>query len=140
MTHKIRLILLFMTTTLAMQAQSKFDPAKFRAELHRHIMVEARLTQAEADKFFPLFDELKTKQRAIHRKMRELTKVPPTTDAACKSVILKHDNMEIEMKQLERTYHEKFQKVLPSSKVYAVLRAERGFHKATLQKAAKRHH
>ena len=52
---KTTILLLLIVAAMQVSAQRKFDPARFRADLHRYITVEAALTQAEAEKFFPLY-------------------------------------------------------------------------------------
>lgn len=138
---KVRLLTLtamLAISILAGMAQGRFNPSKFKAEMHNYIIQEAKLTKSEADKFFPLFDEMKRKQHELHREKHQLMKTPPKSDAACKSVILKRDNLEIEMKKIEREYHQKFQTVLPATRVYDILEAERRFHRTALKKAANR--
>ena len=90
-----------------MQAQVKFDPAKFKADRQKFITEEAGLTQQEAAKFFPLYDEMSDQLRAIHQQKKALKKSNPTSEAAYRKVIEQRDALEVKMKQIERTYHVK---------------------------------
>lgn len=135
---RITIITMLMVLMLPVSAQHKFDPAKFRAELHQFIITEANLTQEEADKFFPVFDEMKMKQRKIHRSPKDFFHQKPISDAACKSAIVQRDNAEIQLKNIEKTYHERFMKILSPSKVFDILYAEAKFHRQFFKKAARK--
>lgn len=78
------------------------------------------------------------KQRAIHDEIKTLKRIKPLTDAECKQNILKRDQYEIEIKNIQRTYHEKFMNVLPACKVYDIIKAEERFHRQIFKKAADR--
>ena len=137
---RIILLILLSVGVMTVGAQEKFNPVQFRANLHKRIVIEAQLSQEESEIFFPIYDEMKEKQRAIHKQMKELSHQKPASDAACKSVILKRDKLEMQMKQLESSYHDRFLKILSPSKVYDILRAESRFHRETFRKMAKKCH
>ena len=107
----------------------KFSPEKFQAEMEQFITKEAGLTADEAAKFFPIYREMQQKQRAVFAKMREEGRVKPTDDASCKKLVQKRDEVELELKKIQQTYHNKFFTVLSASKVFDVLRAEDRFHR-----------
>ena len=107
----------------------KFSPEKFQAEMEQFITQQAHLTADEAAKFFPIYREMQQKQRAVFAKMREEGRVKPTDDASCKKLVQKHDEVELELKKIQQTYHNKFFTVLSPSKVFDVLRAEEKFHR-----------
>ena len=107
----------------------KFSPEKFQAEMEQFITKEAGLTAEEGAKFFPLYREMQQKQRAVFGKMRQEGRVKPTDDASCKKLVQKHDEVEVELKKIQQTYHNKFFTVLSASKVFDVLRAEERFHR-----------
>lgn len=131
---KILLFSFFALFAVMASAQHKFDPAKFRAELHQYIITEAGLTQAEQKKFFPIYDEMRDKQRAIYEKMRGIRKQRPSTETACRSAIIQKDNLDVQLREVERTYHQRFLKVLDATKVYNVIMAEERFHRRTFRK------
>lgn len=107
----------------------KFSPEKFQAEMEQFIAKEAGLTTDESAKFFPLYREMQQKQRAVFGKMRQEGRVKPTDDASCKRLVQKRDEVELELKKIQQTYHNKFFSVLSPSKVFDVLRAEERFHR-----------
>ena len=122
-------LLMMVFTAAAQQGPRKFSPEKFQAELEQYIVQEAKLTQQEAARFLPIFGEMHQKQRAIYERQRQLRKNTPTDEAGYREAIKKNDQMDLELKKLQQTYHEKFMAVLPASKVFEVIKAEDRFHR-----------
>ena len=110
-------------------AQQKFSPEKYQADLEQFITKEAGLTSKEAEAFFPLLREMQEKQRTIYKQMKAEGKVKPSDEKACKKAIQKRDRMELELKNIQQTYHNKFLAVLPASKVFDVIIAEERFNR-----------
>lgn len=115
------------------QPQQRFSPEKYQADLEQYITKEACLTPKEAAAFFPLLREMQKKQRALYNKMREDVRIKPTDEAACKKMIQKHDQLELELKSIQQTYHNKFFSVIPASKVFDVIRAEDSYRRGLLR-------
>ena len=129
-------LLFVMHGAVAQHKRNGFTPERFQAELEQYITKKACLTPKEASKFFPVYSEMLSKQRAIHKKMRNLKRIKPATDSECKKNIKKRDEYEIEIKEIQRTYHEKFMQILPAQKVYDILNAEDRFHRQMFKMAA----
>lgn len=123
--------------TYAQKRQGKFTKERFQAELEQYITKKAGLTPNEAARFFPLYVEMRKKQQALHFETKNLKRIKPTTDTECKKNILKRDEIEIEKKLIEKTYHEKFMQVLPAKKVFDILKAEDRFHRQLFKRTAK---
>ena len=115
------------------QQPPKFSPEKYQADLEQYITKEACLTPQEASAFFPLFREMQKKQRALYNRMREDVRIKPTDEAACKKMIQKRDQVELELKSIQQTYHNKFFSVIPASKVFDVIKAEDNYHRGLLR-------
>lgn len=111
----------------------KFSPEKFDAEMTDFITKEALLTDEEAIKFFPLLREMHKKQRCLYKKIRDGGKEKPATEEGCAAAIRERDKLDIELKQLEQSYHKKMMQVLPASKVYDAIRAESQFHRRMMK-------
>ena len=126
---------LMLMVVLGAQAeeQQKFSPEKFQADLEQYITTEAGLTNDEAAKFFPLYREMQQKQRVVYNKIHELFKLPHD-EASCKRAIQRRDQLEIELKQIAQTYHNKFLRVIPASKVIGTIVAEDKFHRRAFRK------
>lgn len=136
--------LLFSTVIMIMvvlgasaEEQQKFSPEKFQADLEQYITTEAGLTNEEAAKFFPLYREMQQKQRVVYNKIHELFKLPHD-EASCKRAVQRRDQLEIELKQIAQTYHNKFLRVLPASKVIGTIVAEDKFHRRAFRKFGQR--
>jgi len=114
-------------------SQQKFSPEKYQADMEQYLAKEAGLTPQEAAAFFPLLREMQKKQRAIYNQMMAESKIKPADEKACKKVIQKRDQVELELKSIQQTYHNKFLSVLPASKVFDVIKAEDQFHRGLLR-------
>ena len=120
---------LFLSVSVFADEPQKFSPEKFQAEMEQFITQEACLSPEEAAKFFPLLREMRQKQRAIHGQIKKECRIKPADEAECKKVVQKRDVYELELKNIQQTYHNKFFSVLPASKVYDVIKAEDRFHR-----------
>lgn len=128
------LVTLSFTAAVA-QRNHKFDPARFNFALQQYITREAGLTPQQAEAFFPLYDEMNKKVRALFGELHNLKRIKPTTEKECKENLKRRDEIELQMKELQQLYHNKFMKVLPASKVYDVIKAEDSFHRQMFRNA-----
>ena len=136
---RLQFLFFTFTFTLCLLAQEankpeKFSPEKFDAELRQFITDEAKLTEQEAAKFFPVYKEMQAKQRVVFARQRAQLMNKPEDEKACQEAIRQRDENDLEMKRIQQTYHEKFLELLSASKVYAILRAEDMFHRRMLQR------
>ena len=123
------LFLLFAVGVNAEEPQQKFSPEKFQADMEAFITKEACLTPQEAAAFFPLYREMQKKQRVLYSQMQAEGMIKPASEEACKKLIQKRDQVELELKAIQQTYHNKFFGVIPASKVWDVIKAEDRFHR-----------
>ena len=118
----------------AQDDKQAFSPQKFEAELQSFIVKEAALSQEESTRFFPVYNEMRSKQRVLFERQRNMDRgAKPADENACKKAIQERDNIELEQKRIAQSYHNKFLDILPASKVYDVLRAEDKFHRTMLK-------
>lgn len=113
--------------------QQRFSPERFDAELQQFITDEAHLTAEEATRFFPVFKEMKQKQRQLFNRQREQSRVKPQDEAGCMNAIKERDEIELQLKHVQQTYHNKFLEILPASKVYDIINAEDRFHRRMMR-------
>lgn len=125
----IGISLFHLFTFSPMIAQQKFSPEKYQADMEQFITKEACLTPQEAAAFFPLFREMQNKQRSLYNQMRAEGMIKPADEEACRKMIQKRDQVELELKSIQQTYHNKFLSVIPASKVFDAIRAEDRFHR-----------
>ena len=120
--------------------QQKFSPEKFESDLVSYITKEANLSQQEASQFFPIYKEMREKQRSLFSQQRNLAKNKPQDEKGCLKSIKERDQIDIDLKMLQKTYHEKFLKTLPASKVYDILKAEDSFHRRMMSNWENKRH
>ena len=132
------LIGLLLTEILAAQPKERFDPERFQADLEQFITIEAVLTAQEAAIFFPVYREMKQKQHAIFGQMKWYRFTDVTDDKASHKAIKEQDNLDIQIKELQQKYHDKFMKLLPAGKVLKIIKAEDKFHRQAFRRMAKR--
>jgi Spy/CpxP family protein refolding chaperone len=120
------------------QNPPKFSPEQFDAELHQFIIKSAGLTQQEAEKFFPVYKEMQKKQRTLFMRQRHAGFVKPADENECMKMVQQRDNIEVELKRIQQSYHNKFFDILPASKVYDIIQAEDKFHRTKLRQWGKR--
>lgn len=136
--NRVLILLALLLAAVAADAQDnkpKFSPEKFRAEMEQFITKEACLTPKEAAAFFPVYDEMNKEQRVIFERMRRLGRNKPTDEAGCRDAIKQRDKMDVELKKIQQSYHEKFLTVISASKLFDVIKAEEKFHRRMLKKA-----
>ena len=130
----ILILQLLMALSVSAQGQQpKFSPEKFDADMEAFVTKEAGLTQQEAAKFFPLFREMHQKQRAVYGKMRNMGMQKPADENGCANAIKEADRLNLELRQIELSYHKKMLHVVSASKVFDAIKAESRFHRRMMR-------
>lgn len=109
---------------------------EFRAKQKAYITEQAGLTKGEADKFFPLYFELQDKKKVLNDESWSLMrkgKDDKTTEAQYGEIIEKVCDNRIAADRLDKTYLDKFKKILSNKKIFLVQRAEMRFHREMLK-------
>ncbi len=132
---KFYLLIAVMTLALTASAQEnrKFSPEQFEADLEAFITKEAALTQQESAKFFPLLREMHEKQRVLFGRIHQAGKITPADEAAAAASIKECDQLNVELKEIERKYHQKMMKEVPAVKVFHAIKAENRFHRRMMK-------
>lgn len=139
---KTALVAMFITTLpLVSHAEMQHDKCRFsleqfHAQLEQYITQAACLTPQEASRFFPIYKEMMKKQRELHNEMRNYKRIKPVSEAECKKCVERMDKIDIEIKQIQRRYREKFLQILPAGKVYDIIKAEDKFYRQSFKKIA----
>jgi|WetSurMetagenome_2_1015567.scaffolds.fasta_scaffold1008842_1 hypothetical protein len=140
--NKAIITLILMLLNINLYAQEtlgyKFSPREFMNDMAQYIAKDACLTPAESAKFFPLYEEMCNKKRALFDKVRQLGRNKPSNEVGCQHAIQLRDKLDLDLKRIEQIYHNKFLKVMPASKVYEVIRSEDKFHRNMFARMAKR--
>ncbi|MGN0068318.1 MAG: hypothetical protein ACI350_01085 [Prevotella sp.] len=138
--HILFLATLLVALTVDAQRPNGFNPEQFERELEQFIVTEAGLSPAEASQFFPLYREMRKKQLTIFNQDRMDRFVNMTDEKECAKAIKQKDENEIEQKEIQRDYHNKFMRVLSAQKVLRIIKAEDKFHRQFFKRTAKREH
>ena len=120
------------------QERRRFNPQKFEADLEQFITTEACLTPQESEVFFPIYREMRKKQMMFFMEERRFKHLDLKDDKACEEAVKKHDANEIKIKELQQSYHNKFLRILPASKVLSIIKAEEQFHRQLMKRATNR--
>lgn len=102
----------------------EFNPELYMKTLNEFVAREAKLTEAESAKFFPLLNEMFTKQRQIMDQQRAMMmkswRNADQNEDEYETIVTKLAALEVESKKVEQVYYKKFHSVLPWKKVFAV--------------------
>ncbi len=111
-------------------------PQEFQAKQRAYIMKRAQLTQDEADKFFPLYFELQDKKRELNDKVWKLLRQGDeegTTEEQYNTLMNGVYEARLASDRLEKSYYDKFRKILSAKKLFFVQKAEMQFHRDLLK-------
>lgn len=116
--------------------EQHLTPEQFRAKQKAFITERAGLTKEEAAKFFPVYFELQDRKKQLNDEAWKLIrsgKNEKTTEAQYGEILEGVYDARIASDRLDKTYFEKFKKILPCKKIYLVQRAEMRFHRELLK-------
>lgn len=136
----ITLLCFFMLNDSHAQNGNKNRPIadRVQAQMVAYLTNELALTPQEAEKFWPLYNEYKSKEREARKKARTSKPVGQMTEAEASAFInnsLESESQELELKKI---YTKEFRKILPAVKVAKLQMAERGFKKELIKKISDR--
>ncbi|MBO4984468.1 MAG: hypothetical protein J6C87_02360 [Bacteroides sp.] len=112
--------------------QKRMSEQEFRAKQQAFLTEKAELTDAEAEAFFPLYFELQDRKKELNAeswKQLHQGKGENVTEAQYEKILESVYDIRQEMNRLEKSYYEKFKKILPFRKIYLIQRAEVKFHR-----------
>ena len=122
------LVVLFLLFSIGGFAQSscekraKVSPEKYKQMMERFVMEKAGVTQEEASAFFPIFHEMLNEQRQVRREMGRLMREgkEAKSEADYQRIMERIVDLEIKQKEVEKSYYERFSKVLCWEKMFKV--------------------
>ena len=109
---------------------------EFRAKQKAFIIEQAGLNKEEAAKFFPVYFELQDRKKQLNDEAWNLLRKgrdEKTTEAQYNEILEGVYDARIATNRLEKTYYEKFKKILSNKKIYLVQRAEMRFNRELLK-------
>ena len=111
---------------------------KFRQEKHDFYKQELQLTDEQAEKFFPIFDEMENKKftasREVHREARTLMKSENVTDEQYRAAADRAAALPQAMAAIEAEYYAKFSDILTPRQLFLYHRCDIQFRKQAVEK------
>ena len=121
----------------------KFDFEQFRKDLTKYISTRAGFTAKETQAFFPLFFEMKAKQRSYKRKMVRAYRRVEKEDLSekdCQKILREVESLEGKKDEMERTYMQRLEKAVGAKKLMKALNADHEFGRKMFHNMAGRKH
>lgn len=111
---------------------------EFEKKKQEFITIEADLSKEEADKFFPLNNELQKKKLELHKKhqedMKHINESENISDAEYEQVMKENIDLKMKEAELDKEYSDKFNKLISPQKLFKARQAERTFMQEELRK------
>lgn len=128
------------------KAQEELEPSKrerLEALKVAYLTEKLNLTPEEAQRFWPLYNELDDKMRELRKQQRgNRANAKQNFDSISDADVAKSIDQELNLEQkeldLKKDYNERFKKILPIKKVAKLYAAEHGFRKELLHRAKDR--
>jgi Spy/CpxP family protein refolding chaperone len=141
---KVILLLLLGISFMGLSQNNKPKKDEIKAQKIAFLTSELELTEKEAEKFWPIYNEYDTKMmanRKAHRSiMKKLRNFDGLSDDEAYSLSEKIISLEEERTQIRKTYLVKFAKVLGKKKGAKVFYAEEKFKRELFKKLRKNNH
>ena len=116
--------------------QQRLTKEEFKARQQAFITEYAQLTETEAEAFFPLYFELQERKRELNEEIWNLLKTgneKNINEKKYEEILEGVYDTRLSIDRLEKSYFEKFKKVLSFKKIYKVQKAEMRFHREVLK-------
>ena len=139
----LTLMLALATMMVAAQPQEqsqdgpRFDPREFQQMVEQMLTKAGDLTDDEAKAFFPLYKEMRQKQRQLVEQIRELKHSTPADAKATAATILKIKSLQVDMAEIEQDYYKRILRKVPAEKVFKMMKAEDDFHRRMVKRGRK---
>lgn len=132
-------MLLFVGNLSAQQDASKRDKreSKIKAQKIAFITKALDLTPDEAQKFWPLYNEFTSKNRALKNEFKKNRVTKEISEDEAKRIINTYFDKEQQKLTLKKNYYDKFAMILPPSKVVKLHFAENRFKRKLLNRLKK---
>lgn len=118
------------------QKERRFSPEEYVKKCDAFMIAEAKLTPAEARKFFPLYHEMKDKQRRCEfekgRLERSAMKQLPS-DKECQRILQRINELNKQIQNIEESYQKKLLRTVSASKLLSAKIAEKKFERRMLR-------
>ena len=121
------------------QPQRRLSPEEFEARKRAYLTQKASLTDGEAERFFPLYNELSRKLNDLRRRVSQQEQAlgrggRKFTEEEYQQALERIYNARIEMARTEKHYYRKYAEFLSYEKIYRILTAEIEFQRDILKR------
>ncbi len=125
------LIISFFATT-AMAQVRKMNMADYEKRKMEYIIKEAGLTRSEANRYFPLYNELSKKKFELHKQHRDKVESMKRnnknmTNEEYRKLLENDVDVKLKEAELDKDYSDRLEKALSPEKLYRAQQAERKF-------------
>jgi len=129
-------IAVFMLSIFITKAQEQTKKEKMEALKIAYIAEKLDLSEAESQKFWPIFNDYQKDKKAIHgnKKGKEKPNLDEMSDQEIENLINEKVKQQQSTLDLRIEYITKFKTVLPIIKVAKLLEAQKGFRKEILKR------
>lgn len=118
------------------RSEQRLTKEEFRAKQQAFITEKAGLSEDEAEKFFPLYFELQDEKKQLNDKAWKLMRQgrkDNVSEEQYEEILEGVYDARIASDELEKSYFEKFRKILSCKQIYEVQQAEMRFHREWLK-------
>lgn len=118
----------------------RFSPQEYVKKCDAFMISEAHITPDEAKQFFPLYHEMKDKQRQCEfekGKLERQTMKQMPDDKECQRILNRINALNKQIQSIEETYQKKLLKVVSPSKLLSAKIAEKKFERRMLRNMAR---
>lgn len=135
----IATLLSVITFSVNAQQNRRMNMEEFENKKIEYITKEAELTKEEANKFFPIYNELSKKKFELHRQHRQkMEKMKSSKDNMSDEEYRKllENDVDVKLKEaeLDKEYSSKLDDVISPEKLYKAQQAERKFMQDAIRK------
>lgn len=134
--YGILLFILSINLTQAQEHRSKEE--RIKALKVAFITEELALTPEQSQNFWPLYNELQGKLKALKKNRIKRPNLDEMSDKELEVLLEEHLKMEEEKHALHRTYSERFKEVITIRQIVKLMQAEHRFRKELLRRAKDR--
>lgn len=120
---------------------NRFSPSEYWKKQRDFFTSRANLTDDEASKFFPLYNELQQKKMQINHQTRQQAMKPHGTQLTEEEATKFIDALaeaEIRIANLEKEYLQRFKEILPATKILKIQMAEDQFNSELIKEMQQR--
>ncbi|NRD19744.1 hypothetical protein HNV08_06760 [Winogradskyella eckloniae] len=120
----------------------RLDRAKLKTLKIAHLTEQLDLTEAEAQKFWPVYnanEDAKSKLREQSSKRRQEKKADELSESEAKSLLLEMEKIEKQKVELQSQLLNQLLEILPAKKIIKLYQAERSFRQKMFDEYKKRH-